>query len=611
MRIVLVAMPWLPIAHSSLALGILSAVIERDLPSDIVTCRYANLEWAKWLLLHSDGVIDPTAVSEVARMANGSGDWVFSSAIRGESAEAVAEYEAFLARQGRTLSFTLREMYRRSPAFVAELADSITQERPDLVGFTTTFNQTAASVALARALKNRLPQCAIVFGGAGCDGPQGSALQRAFPFIDYVISGEGEQALPALARAIKEGQDFETVPGLAWRSYGRQMINPPGALIDLSTVPSPNYDSWIEQVANSEIDRFFEPTLVLESSRGCWWGQKNQCVFCGLNGPSQIFRSKPPAQFVAEVLDHVRRDRILNIYVTDNIIDQAYFDSAFPTLADLDYDLWLHYETKSNITRDQIAALREANIVHLQPGIESLSTAVLRLMRKGVTGPRNVRHLREMEEAGLAIDWNILYGFVGEKDEDYRNVIDQMPALVHLQPPVTVNRFFLLRFSPYFEQAGNLFPEAAPAEFYSYVYGLSDDALMGIASEYAYKATGLGGQEEADLQGAADYWRSNYRSSFLSQFSADNRIFIDDRRQGWPKRTIMIDDPAQVLAFRALSVDTTVQGLDTALHKAGFTIDSATIEAWLRSWRVEGLVFEDGARFVSLPTRSLTDRIKL
>ena len=47
--------------------------------------------------------------------------------------------------------------------------------------------------------------------------------------------------------------------------------------------------------------------------------------------------------------------------------------------------LGVFYETKANLTKDQLRALREAGIGTIQPGIESLSTDVLRTMRKGTT----------------------------------------------------------------------------------------------------------------------------------------------------------------------------------------------------------------------------------
>ena len=75
---------------------------------------------------------------------------------------------------------------------------------------------------------------------------------------------------------------------------------------------------------------------------------------------------------------------------------------------------------KANLTREQVRLLADAGVRHIQPGIESLSDHVLALMKKGVTGLRNVQLLKWCKEYGIEVDWNILYGFPGETREDYR-----------------------------------------------------------------------------------------------------------------------------------------------------------------------------------------------
>ena len=38
------------------------------------------------------------------------------------------------------------------------------------------------------------------------------------------------------------------------------------------------------------------PTLLIETSRGCWWGERNHCTFCGLNGSSMSFDEMAPGR---------------------------------------------------------------------------------------------------------------------------------------------------------------------------------------------------------------------------------------------------------------------------------------------------------------------------
>ena len=86
----------------------------------------------------------------------------------------------------------LRVLRGRVAGFLASCADEVLAATPRVVGFTTTFGQTVASVALAAELKRRDPGIAVVFGGAGCEGVMGEALLRSFPSIDVVVRGGRE-----------------------------------------------------------------------------------------------------------------------------------------------------------------------------------------------------------------------------------------------------------------------------------------------------------------------------------------------------------------------------------------------------------------------------------
>ena len=63
------------------------------------------------------------------------------------------------------------------------------------------------------------------------------------------------------------------------------------------------------------------------------------------------------------------------------------------------------YETKANLSRDQVRTLAEARVNRIQPGIESLSDKSLRLMRKGSTKAVNLQLLRWCAEYGVGVSF--------------------------------------------------------------------------------------------------------------------------------------------------------------------------------------------------------------
>ena len=119
------------------------------------------------------------------------------------------------------------------------------------------------------------------------------------------------------------------------------------------------------------------PGLPLESSRGCWWGAAHQCTFCGLNGTSLGYRSKSPERVLAEVHELEDRYGVSDFEAVDNILDMGYHKTLLPELAADTSTRRIFYEIKANVSRAQVAALVDAGIMWVQPGIESLHSEVL------------------------------------------------------------------------------------------------------------------------------------------------------------------------------------------------------------------------------------------
>jgi radical SAM superfamily enzyme YgiQ (UPF0313 family) len=157
-----------------------------------------------------------------------------------------------------------------------------------------------------------------------------------------------------------------------------------GPQVPIAEAPSPIYDDFFERLARSPFRAELSPevAILFESSRGCWWGAKSHCTFYGLNAATMKFRSKPAAQVAEEILDLAARYKILKFVAIDDIIDLKHVRDLLPLLKESDCDLELFYETKANLTKEQVRAFRDAGVIELQPGIESLSTPILRLMRK-------------------------------------------------------------------------------------------------------------------------------------------------------------------------------------------------------------------------------------
>ncbi|KUF17949.1 RiPP maturation radical SAM C-methyltransferase [Streptomyces silvensis] len=605
MRIVLVQMPWGALDMPSLALGILhTAAAERGHDVEV---RYANLDFADWAAERAGFGLDAYTYFSEKSYFQGAGDWAFAGALYGDDRKdgsgagegtEFADYYRFLGANGadeqeRALAGVARAI---APEFITRLVGELAADPPDLIGFTTTFQQNTASLAAARLLKEACPGVRVAFGGANCDGPQGAALHRNFPFLDFVVRGEGEAVFPALLGTLDATgspaavPDLSDVPGLCWRdASGASVANamatrplPPAA------IRTPRFDGFFDRLDTSTAARWIEPKLVLEGSRGCWWGEKHHCTFCGLNGSSMEFRSKRPDDFLAEVLTLTERHQLLDVYVVDNILDMGYFNTVLKTLAGLPLDLRLHFEVKANLRREQFQLLADSGAVQVQPGIESLSTQVLRIMDKGVTGCQNVRALRDAQSAGVSVAWNYLYGFPGEAPADYESVIRQLPLLHHLDPPVAAGRIVIERFSPYFDRPELGFDITRPAFQYRETYRLPEEELTDLAYVFTAPLRGIASDLADALTEAVGSWRAQYPDSRLTYQDTGDRIVLVNTRPAYDWRVIELTDPVELTLFRLLDRPRAAPALAARIPGG-----AAAVSPLLRRWSDLGLLFHD------------------
>jgi ribosomal peptide maturation radical SAM protein 1 len=227
-------------------------------------------------------------------------------------------------------------------------------------------------------------------------------------------------------------------------------VEDPGVAAEpaMDDLPVPEYADYFSHWPQDE------PGLMVpfEGSRGCWWGQKQHCVFCSLNH-SIHYRSKSADRLFREIVALSTRHPGRQMFATDDILDMRMMDTLTSRLAALPERPRLYYSLKSNIRKDQLQALARAGVNAIQPGVESFADEVLTQMRKGVTGLRNVQMLKWSRERGMRVSWSILYGFPFDQAEYYARMAEWLPALTHLPAPRGLTDVRIQRYSPLYSQA--------------------------------------------------------------------------------------------------------------------------------------------------------------
>jgi ribosomal peptide maturation radical SAM protein 1 len=486
-KVALVNMPFSYSKYPSIQLGTLSAILKSK--GIAVDCHHLNVRFA-----HKIGVPLYEMICEKRALF---GEWLFSYLLFRDNPKRTEYprvfkpvFEQIAQQSGHPMAFFEDMATRTAPQFLTWAMTAIDWGQYKLVGFTSTFDQNVASLTMAKLIKDLYPDVKIVFGGANYDGEMGVEYFRAFPFIDHVVVGEGEETFPTLVRRIVDGSDEAFPDGVAYRQGEKICLTPNRSLFsDFTKTGPPDYDDYYHLLAElGDTAQGLDRILLYEGSRGCWWGEKHHCTFCGLNAQSMKFRAKSSDQVLREMTYLSHRYDTARFRLVDNIIDMKYVEHLFGKFAADHCDLDVFIETKSNLHKSQIRTLAVGGVKCMQPGLESLSLNQLKAMDKGVTPMQNIICLKWSFYYRVTVSWNILLGFPGESNQDYQRQIDLIPSLVHLQPPEATGKFWLERFSPYYMRPHEYGVRiTGPGMAYEYVYDARQVDLKKIAYDFEYE----------------------------------------------------------------------------------------------------------------------------
>lgn len=448
--VALVVMPVHIARHPSLAAATLAEELRRR--GHHVDVHYLNVEATRKI-----GVSTYCTIGREASWVHKVSEWLFSHPSITPGAADLAAMQTFL-RERRVDSLSGLDLGHLRQTF-DELLDEWAGSRPwaqyDVVGFAVMFQQLNASLRLARAIRDRFPAVRIVLGGSGLEEPMGGAVFSRYPFLDAVFSGYAERSFP---------EWVESMPARADKPISDDGVE------NLDDLPIPSFDEYVQALDAHGLRHKVDPKILIESSRGCWYGQKQHCTFCGINGVQMRYRHKSADRVFEEI--RVLSRYGLPLWSADNIMPLDYFDTLFPRLERERVPFNGFYEIKSNASRSELQTLARVGIRHLQPGIESFSTPVLRRMKKGVTGIQNVWFLRASRELGIDCQWNVLWGFPGEEPQEYEKMARLFPRLSHLQAPASSGKILLLRHSPNHTNAAGLgFAGVKPFPSYEMAFG--------------------------------------------------------------------------------------------------------------------------------------------
>jgi len=305
--------------------------------------------------------------------------------------------------------------------------------RPLIVGLSL-YSEILRQVRdISRLVRKACPSARIVLGG-----PHPTAVPRqtmaCFPDVDYVLTGEAEDSLPMLCKAVQSRGPAAKIPGLLYRDGDRILEAPPAQFPDVNRIPEPARDL----VANAyQQKRYYtlmvrqRPVDTLFTSRGCPF----RCGFC------YNFRFKYRGRSPEAVIDELVRIRdrgIRDIEICDDTFTAVRSRALriFDLIIKEKLDVSFRIKSRVDVFTEELAAkAAEAGVYLVAFGMESGCQRILDAMNKGITVEQNARACKLTRKYGILCHSSWIIGYPGETQETIAETVE----FIRSNRPSTVN----------------------------------------------------------------------------------------------------------------------------------------------------------------------------
>ena len=279
---------------------------------------------------------------------------------------------------------------------------------PDIVassGFATCNVYVAArTVEMAKKLK---PDVLTVSGGQHFTSMAQESLQ-AYPEMDVIVRGEGEETLVELVKAVEKKSSFARIRGISFRHGTKIRHNPSRPLIEnLDELPFPGYHFVKDYVHRYHFSMMGGPKTgygLIEASRGC----PHRCVFCSQWKHWQGTWRHKSVKRIAEEMEFLYQNygsRLL--WLTD---DNFGLDKRMEDLCDelikrrFSDDIMCFMQARcDDVVRNSslLPKMSKAGINYMLLGVESHSKNTLDSFHKGIKPEDTVSAVKLLRQNGI------------------------------------------------------------------------------------------------------------------------------------------------------------------------------------------------------------------
>ncbi|MBN2119849.1 MAG: B12-binding domain-containing radical SAM protein [Candidatus Omnitrophica bacterium] len=305
---------------------------------------------------------------------------------------------------------------------IRRFLDEILSEKPLAVGLSVNQNSMLFSLEFAKMIK-QTSDAPVIAGGWVCYNKHERDFLSRGQLIDMFVIGEAEESLHELIANLRINRghwdinEISRIRGVSVNFKEAECFLSRPAPQNLDALGFPTYEEF-------DLSGYQESILPILSSRGC----VGRCVFCNDRVYQGALRLRSPQSIVGEMEYHLENNNISSFCFNDLLINgnlnhlESWCDEIIKRGLNV---RWIAQAvSRGDMDYDLFSKIKRAGCHTLQFGIETGSSKVLRKMRKMFTVTDAERALAFARQAGIGIMINLMVGFPGEQEEDFRDTMD-------------------------------------------------------------------------------------------------------------------------------------------------------------------------------------------
>lgn len=330
---------------------------------------------------------------------------------------AILSLGAYLEQYGIEVEYFDERIHKK------ERFKELVSRRPLLIGLSTmTCFQIKNTLRLARLARKINPRIPLVWGGTHPSMMAEQTLES--DYVDFVVKGEGEQALLELIQALQNNRtDFTHIDSLGWKNSGSNVLNKDRDFLNIQDLPFP-YDGRGREILMEYVRRSGDTleNIGYESSRGC----PHKCGFCyNVYFHRNVCRVKSVEKIRSELLKLKELGVNKMTFYDDTFLagKKNMVHDILDLLRELEFK-WIANVRVNTFTPDLIRKFKESGCVYLFFGVESPDDEVLKYIRKGQNRKMIDEGIKVASQGDIPTLYSLMIGLPGETEVQMERTLD-------------------------------------------------------------------------------------------------------------------------------------------------------------------------------------------